>query len=165
MRTEFCRRRWARAAERWSARRDSDTIPRRLEDQRQPKARQSLARSDCADRVFRIPDIQQRADAGVFQFAATLEPGLDPGALLLAHRATTAQADEAVVFTTDVAKAVGLDRITQEGFDEGIQFSPGKPLTELEGQLETQFLELVDTEFLAQTAGTIGSHAVSPRSN
>src|SRR5690606_28926584 len=101
--------------------------------------------------------------AEISQFATALEPGFDQAALLFTDRATLAEADETVVFTADVAQAVGLDCVLHELLDETVQLGVRQAVLEIQGQFETQLLKLVDTEFLAQTTGTVGSHALNPR--
>ena len=80
------------------------------------------------------------------------------GALFLVDRAALAQANEAVVFTANIAEAVAVDAVAQELVDELIGALFAQPLVEAEGQLAAQLLEFVDAQLLAQAAGTVGGH-------
>src|SRR5690606_12147438 len=116
------------------------------------------SRSGLVDRVFRIPDVQQRADLVVLQLVTALQPGFDGGALLLVDRATLGQADQTVVFATHVIQTIAGNGLVEELIDEIVESLVAQVGLEVQGQLEAQLLKFIDTELLAQTAGTVGRH-------
>ena len=110
------------------------------------------------DLVFRVPNVHQRAHVEFGQFFAALEPSLNLTALLFIDRTASGQADETVIFAANLAQTVDLDGFVQEGFQKRIDRLGFETITVGQTDLETQFLEFIDTKFFAQTTRAIGSH-------
>jgi hypothetical protein len=94
------------------------------------------------DRLFRVPDVQQRADGDFSQFAAAFEPGFNSSTLLFGHRATFLQANQTEVVAANIAQTVGFHGFFQERVEESINGFISQIFFEIQVQLETQLFLL-----------------------
>ncbi|SDO48468.1 hypothetical protein SAMN04489798_3075 [Pseudomonas arsenicoxydans] len=100
------------------------------------------------DRLFRVPDVDQRADGCFGQFAAAFEPGFNSGTLLFGYRATFLQANQTEVVAANIAQTVGFHGFFQERVEESINGFISQIFFEIQVQFETQLLILTNYIFL-----------------
>lgn len=100
------------------------------------------------DRLFRVPDVHQRASFNAFQLATGFEPSFNSNTLFFADRATLLQANQTVVIAAHVAKAIGLHRFFQECVEESVDSLVVQTFVEIQVQLEAQLLKFINAQFL-----------------